>query len=668
MIKKIYSIFSFAILGLVLAGTNNLHASGPYFNIPDEVCYGHEIIPEDVVESNQYSWTFCLPNLENTPDGYSQIPQDSYEKLKSIQTGKYGDQLITYSLNHSGRLVRTVNEEGDFLDEPSEVTTLFSVPKSTGFHLVKYEGDWHIFLIGNQGVGIQLTRLDFPNGLDEDPIIGSNKILNATQMDVKELLIEEDIDGQWYGFTFTQDDEILRLTFGEDLRSNPNLQFLGNPNNLFSNPVDVQSFYEDNAWYLFVVNKESENLTRVNLGSALSNPITSTNLGDFGGRLRRPTGISFIRSCEANYAFVVNEGSGSIVQLIWNNTSIANMPTAHNRGNMANMLQPSALSNVFIDEMNRIFLLAGNNDKSMSFIYFDECASVVYDDETIANPTFKYLAPGTYTVTLHLEDGSSYCKNITIIDRPDINISNDTMICQGDTITLSAISYGSEYTEWSPDYNISATNGQIVTVHPEFSTVYHTLTYFDDLCQIKNEIEVKVSRIAADAGEDRIIKDGSTTIIGGPNTSIGDEFTYWWTPDIGIQESRETPVTRVEPPYNTTYYLNVTNTDGCHSIDSVLVIVPCDDIHLPNAFTPDGQNPSNKEFGLKNHQIAKLNYFAVYDRWGNEVFYTEDPNEKWDGQHNGVNAGSGVYVWQVDGYCANTQERYRKSGNVTLIR
>lgn len=668
MIKKIYSIFSFTILGLALASTNISQASGPFFTIPDEVCYGHEVTPEDVIESNEYSWTFCLPDLESTPDGFSQTPQDSYDRLRSIQTGKYDDLLVTYSLNQSGRLVRTVNDEGDFLNEPLSVTTLFSVPKSTGFYLTKYEEDWHIFLISNQGVGIQLTRLDFPNGLDEDPIVGSNKILNATQMDVSELLIEKDLDGQWYGFTFTDEEELLRLTFGEDLRSNPNLEFLGNPNGLFSNPVDIQSFYEDDAWYLFVVNKATESITRVNLGNALSNPITSTNLGGFDGRLRRPTGISFIRGCEANYAFVVNEGSASIVQLVWDNTSISNLPIAHNRGNMANMLQPSALSNVYVDELNRIFLLAGNSDKSMSFIYFDECSSVVYDDETIANPTFKYLSPGTYTVTLHLEDGSSYCKNITVIDRPDINISNDTMICQKDTITLSAISYGSEFTQWSPDYNISTTNTQIVEVHPEFTTTYNVLTYFDELCQIKNEIEVVVSRISADAGEDRIIKDGSTTIIGGPNTSIGDEFTYWWTPNIGIVESTETPITRVEPAYNITYYLNVTNTDGCHSIDSVLVVVPCDDIYLPNAFTPDGQNPTNKKFGLKNHQIAKLNYFALYDRWGNEVFYTEDPNEQWDGQYNGQDASPGVYVWQVDGYCANTQERYRKSGNVTLIR
>lgn len=669
MTKKNYTIFSLAFLCFLYTGLSDLKATEPLFQLPDEICYGHEVTPDNVIESGQYSWSFCLPNLEEVPQGYNQLYHNEYQRLSSIQTGKFGDQLITYSLNNFGRLVRTIHDNNSFNEEPSSVTELFSVPTASGFQLVNHEEEWYIFLISNQGVGIQFTRLEFPNGLDNDPTIGTNRILNATpETGVQELLIEKDLDNQWYGFFFTDSDEIIRLTFGEDLLSNPNLEYLGNPDGVLSNPVDIQSFYQNGVWHLFVVNKETESIARLDLGNHLSNPIDAVDLGNFDGRLRRPTGISFQRSCEADYAFIVNEGTSSIVQLIWNNSPITSTPSAHNKGNMANMQQPSALSNIFVDEQNRLFLLAGNIDKTMSFIFFDECSNVQFDSDQIAAPTFKYLSPGTYTVTLHLEDGRSYCKDITVLDRPDINLSADTLICQTDTITISAISFGSSATTWSPDYNISSLNQQIVEVHPEFTTVYEVETFFNDLCIVKNAITVEVSRNLADAGEDRIIKDGSTTILGGPNTSRGPEYTYLWTPDIGIIESSETAVTTVNPPFNITYYLNVMNEDGCHSIDSVLVIVPCDDIHLPNAFMPNGNNPENKTYGLKNHQIVKLNYFAIYDRWGNEVFYTEDPQEEWDGTFQDQKLGTGVYVWQVDGYCVNTQERYRKSGNVTLIQ
>jgi len=669
MNKYIYTILTLSLASLFSANHSKAFASDPFFSIPEEVCMGHEITPEDVIDSDEYSWSFCMPNLDLIPEGYSQIPRDQYQGLQYIQTGEFDGQLITFALNGSGRLVQIIHEEGTFMEEPLEVNELFSVPTSNGFQLLFVDNEWYIFLISNQGVGIQLTRLEFPNGLNQEPIIGHNQILNATQTKVTGLIIQKEITYDYTGFIFTEDNEMYRLKFDNGILQSPNIENLGNPGNLLNKPTDFFPYFEDGYWHLFVVNRGSERLSRFSFLSLLSNAPAPMDLGNYEGRLKRPSGITFLQTCENKYIYILNEGSESMIQLKWdNNQPITAIPTPKNRGNLANFVLPTALSNPFIDVDNRIFMLIGNADNTMSFVYYDECDAVSYDADDIANPTFKYNAPGTYTITLRLPDGRSYCKDITITHRPDINYTEDTLICQGDSIILSATSYGSLETFWEPDYNINNTTGQIVHVAPEFDTRYRVETVFADNCIVKHTIKVDVSRISVDAGEDRIIKDGSTTLIGGPNTSIGENYSYLWTPDIGMIESNAKPFTRVEPPFNTTYYLNVYNEDGCHSIDSVLVEVPCDDIHMPNAFTPMGQNPLNNTFGLKNLQIAKLNYFAIYDRWGNEVFYTENPNEEWDGTYNGKEATPGVYVWQVDGYCANTEERHRKSGNVTLIR
>jgi len=95
--------------------------------------------------------------------------------------------------------------------------------------------------------------------------------------------------------------------------------------------------------------------------------------------------------------------------------------------------------------------------------------------------------------------------------------------------------------------------------------------------------------------------------------------------------------------------------------------VPCDDIHLPNAFTPGGSNSLTNKFRLLNQQFVKINYFKIFDRWGKEVFTTTDPNGAWDGTVDGKDAASGVYCWEVDANCANTGQRYRKTVTVTLI-
>ena len=119
-----------------------------------------------------------------------------------------------------------------------------------------------------------------------------------------------------------------------------------------------------------------------------------------------------------------------------------------------------------------------------------------------------------------------------------------------------------------------------------------------------------------------------------------------------------------------TYFLKVEefrDTLKCTAYDTVVVRVDCSDFNVPNAFAPGQNLPGSNRFGILNKQIIKLNYFRVFDRWGNKVFETTNPSDQWDGTVNGNDAQSGVYVWDADGYCASGK-RFKKSGNVTLLR
>jgi len=189
---------------------------------------------------------------------------------------------------------------------------------------------------------------------------------------------------------------------------------------------------------------------------------------------------------------------------------------------------------------------------------------------------------------------------------------------------------------------------------------------FANGCVVDTDVYVDVSKNHADAGHDRVIGDGAQTVLGGPMTSEGSNYTYTWLPTQFISDiSITNPV--VNPPYDYTYYLEVRNTFGCYDIDTVVVRVTCNDINLPNAFVPGSQNPESNHFGLLNRQIVKLNYFRVFDRWGQLVFETNDVTKRWDGTLNGKPAPMGVYVWEADGFCLEGR-RFKRSGNVTLIR
>ena len=99
----------------------------------------------------------------------------------------------------------------------------------------------------------------------------------------------------------------------------------------------------------------------------------------------------------------------------------------------------------------------------------------------------------------------------------------------------------------------------------------------------------------------------------------------------------------------------------------MVVHVNCGDIILPNAFSPSSNNAATAKFGILNKDISKLNYFRIYNRWGEEVFQTSDPLQGWDGTYNGKPAPVDVYVWIADAFCESGLE-IKKSGNVSLLR
>jgi gliding motility-associated-like protein len=88
---------------------------------------------------------------------------------------------------------------------------------------------------------------------------------------------------------------------------------------------------------------------------------------------------------------------------------------------------------------------------------------------------------------------------------------------------------------------------------------------------------------------------------------------------------------------------------------------------LPNAFNPVSDQPENRNFGLINNNVVKLEYFKIFNRWGQVVFETTDPIKKWDGTQNNIQLPPDNYVWIVDGYCDNGK-RIKKQGTVLLVR
>lgn len=146
---------------------------------------------------------------------------------------------------------------------------------------------------------------------------------------------------------------------------------------------------------------------------------------------------------------------------------------------------------------------------------------------------------------------------------------------------------------------------------------------------------------------------------------------FLWSPTDGVSD--ETAAEPLITPTDTTIYV-VTMDDGLQCIinDSLRIIVvdpttvSCSDILLPSAFTPNNDG-LNDVFGISNPFVTgELLAFEIFDRWGNIVFATLDPLEKWDGSFRGTPVNPGVFLYKIHFRCEGKEDV--RSGTVTVIR
>ena len=166
--------------------------------------------------------------------------------------------------------------------------------------------------------------------------------------------------------------------------------------------------------------------------------------------------------------------------------------------------------------------------------------------------------------------------------------------------------------------------------------------------------------IIANAGNDTAIVSGQPLKLNGS----GSDF-FAWSPETGLSStSISDPVAVIDR--NISYVLKTFNSTGCFDLDTINVQVfqTLPDIFVPNAFAPGGRNT---ELRPKAVGISTMDYFRVFNRWGQMVFQTTQFNKGWDGRINGIVQSNGTYVWMVSG-TDYTGKKVIKKGTATLIR
>ncbi|MEZ4799871.1 MAG: gliding motility-associated C-terminal domain-containing protein [Flavobacteriales bacterium] len=156
------------------------------------------------------------------------------------------------------------------------------------------------------------------------------------------------------------------------------------------------------------------------------------------------------------------------------------------------------------------------------------------------------------------------------------------------------------------------------------------------------------------------------------NLSAG-AVSYEWTFGDGVSSNAESPLHRYNTDSSTEYdvCLIVSSDFGC--TDTTCNVISIENMHVlyaPNAFTPD-QDGLNDVFRVYLNGFENSTFeLIIFDRWGTEIFKSDDPDIPWVGDvRNGQNfAADGIYNWQVKIKVDLIADYQVYTGFVTLIR
>lgn len=203
---------------------------------------------------------------------------------------------------------------------------------------------------------------------------------------------------------------------------------------------------------------------------------------------------------------------------------------------------------------------------------FGDFSDRVNNTSQLKNPTHTYSNPGVFPVHLTVKSdiGCIASKDtlITLLDKPALAVTNDTLICSIDTLQLSAAGDGS--ITWSPAYMISSLTSPTPLVSPDVTTTYHVQLTDSDGCTGYDSVKVSVVDFVT------LSTRGDTTICQADPIALSissDALYYTWTAspaDPSLTDpAAKIPVVKAQ--VSTSYSVRASISDKCFA-DAVIHI------------------------------------------------------------------------------------------------
>jgi gliding motility-associated-like protein len=282
------------------------------------------------------------------------------------------------------------------------------------------------------------------------------------------------------------------------------------------------------------------------------------------------------------------------------------------------------------------------------------------------NLTGNLISIAPQVTTIYTLTGSTgHCvsqavQEVTVIPGVNLTASGSQTVCEGTQVILSV--QGAATHLWNPG-NYS---GNTFTVYPNQNTTY-TVTGTTGTCTASQTVSISVNPVIA-GFTDNSLNVTNLDFVQFINTSLYNSENYWFFSN-GENSMGVNPSVRFDDPGTYVACLLVKNTQGCSDTLCKAIRINCSEnaVYVPNAFTPnrDDLNDVFRVYVLS--QCIEKFSFSVFDRWGEQIFKTDKPEEGWDGTYQGIPVSDNVYAYLIE-YTMTNRKAYTKTGHITIIK
>lgn len=237
-------------------------------------------------------------------------------------------------------------------------------------------------------------------------------------------------------------------------------------------------------------------------------------------------------------------------------------------------------------------------------------------------------------------------------------IAGPTAACPGVPVTLTAS--GGETYLWST----GDTSRTITFLLPATQWFYLT-GYIDDCATTTDSIQVFLADppVANFTFTDSLFAPATITV---DNLTVGGNTYLWtWGDVLGIKNTEFEPSHVYQHAGQYPITLIAYSYRGCTDTLTKVVNIQRVTLFVPTVFTPN-EDGYNDEFFVPSYGLSALT-ISIYNRWGQKIFESDNPDFRWDGTHKGALVPEGVYVWVVKATGKNGNP-YQQEGTVTIVR